>query len=52
MGDLTNRELMTAPVALAGTMLLVAFITAGIADIDSSVLIWPYLSASLAVTLI
>ena len=52
MGDISNRELLTAPIALTGTMLLVAVITSGIANIDSSVLIWPYLSASLAVTLI
>ena len=52
MGDVSNREMLTAPVALAGMMLLVAVITARMANIDSSVLVWPYLSASLAVTLL
>jgi hypothetical protein len=52
MGDVSNRELLTAPFALAGTMLLIALVTAGMAGIDSSMLVWPYLSSSLAVTLL
>lgn len=52
MGDVSNRELLAAPFALVGTMLAIALVTARMARIDSSMLVWPYLSASMAVTLL
>lgn len=52
MGDVSNRELLTAPSVLAGTMLVIAVVTASLAGIDSSWLVWPYFASSIAVTLI
>lgn len=52
MGDISNRELLSAPFAVAGAMLVIALVTATVANIDGSMLVLPYFSASIAVTLI
>ena len=52
MGGLSNRELLTAPFALTGAMLVIAVVTDTMARIDNSMLLWPYLASSVAVTVL
>lgn len=52
MGEISNRELLSAPFAVAGAMLLAALVTARMANVDGSMLVLPYFSASIAVTII
>lgn len=52
MGEISNREFLSAPFAVVGAMLLVALVTAKAANIDGSMLVMPYFSASIAVTIV
>lgn len=50
--DPSTRDLLAIPAALCGFMLVIGLITSNLARVDPRALFYPYLSGSLAVTLI